>query len=233
MKHSLKFIAAAVLISLFPLYSSAANNSFEKGSWQYEVLKDANKVFAAQQPLLKKEAKLVKQNQEEKNYSFDVAKEKKAVKNIKFPFQLQMERGLIFATMVKDKYDSPDKLAEGKKVMAVYTDMQKALNANPLFKYYHLDRNLPSDFAAVTPQGVQFVKSVFESLRVGAQPAIKPYDAERYKSGAVLVYFKDIQGEPEPIMLEFYPSRSIVVFILSRPARYYGELEGKAVKLKI
>lgn len=239
-KHFAAALTALAFIS--PLTFAAdgvKNSSFEKDTWQYVIIKSAKKVLKEQKPLIKKEEalKLALKEEEAKPFSLEKfsmkQKQAKPKPSEKTPTQSQMDRSVIFSLRLEELYNKPGYEAEGKKIAAVYSELKEALIANELFKYYHLDRNRFSDFAALSPAGVAFVKDVFKSLQEGRQPSVKPYRAEVYKTGAVLVYFKDIPGEPIPVTLEFYPQETVVVLIAGGFGRYYGELATVDKELKL
>lgn len=240
----IKYFAAALttLVSISSLTFAAGDAKtpvFEKNTWQYTIVKSAVQVLKEQQPLIKKEEelKLALKEEEKKQFSlkeFAVSKNQAKSRSLPvLPTQSQMSRVTRFSVDLEDKYNRPGYIEEGKKIASVYSDIKKSLNSNELFRYYHLDKNRFADFSALTPAGIAFVKDVFKSVQDGRQPSVKPYRAELYTSGAVLVYFKDIPGEPLPIMLEFYPQETVVVLIVGNFGRSFEELAMLSKELAI
>lgn len=241
----IKHFAAAITVLAFisPLTFAAVDAQtpvFEKDTWQYAIVKSARETLKKQQPLIKKEEELKRALKEEEAKPFSLDRfaiaqkqESKTRQSVKTPTQIQMDRSVIFSVRLEDKYDRPGEREEGKKIASVYGDIKQSLISNEMFRYYHLDRNRFSDFSVITPAGIAFVKDIFKSLQEGRQPSIKPYRAELYNSGAVLAYFKNIPGEPAPIILEFYPQNNVVVLIVGDMGRPYAELSKVSKELSI
>ncbi len=240
----IKYFAAALTTLAFitPLTFAASDAkipAFEKDTWQQVIVKKTLTVLKKQEPLLKKEEELKKALAEEEKQPFSFERFTKkntpptSKTNIRTLSQIQMERELALSVNMEEIYNRPSRLAEGKEIASVYSDIKQSLNKNELFKYYHLDKNSFSDFSQLSPEGIALVKDVFQSIQEGRQPSLKPYRAELYKSGAVLVYFKDIKGQPSPITFEFYPSEMVVIIIVGERNRFYAELETLSKDLKI
>lgn len=240
----IKYFAAALTTLAFitPLAFAAGDTkipAFEKDTWQQVIVKKTLTLLKEQEPLIKKEEELKKALAEEEKQPFSFErfhkkqKQQKPTKNQRTLSQIQMERELALSVSMEEVYNRPSRIEEGKKIASVYSDIKQALNRNELFRYYHLDKNSFSDFSQLTPDGVSFIKDVFQSIQEGRPSSVKPYRAELYKSGAVLVYFKGIKGEPSNITFEFYPSQMIVVIIVGDRNRFYAELETLSKDLKI
>lgn len=240
-----KFAAAFIILSLCSIFSFAStpaekksNSSSKADTWEQAIIKQAVPI-KKEQTKLENKAALKEALREEKlrkqpGYMPGATMMPKGDRpDEQTPMQIKLARILRVSGAVEHRYNTPQYRERGEQISSVYKELQTALNANPLFEYYNVDPNSLEDFANITPSGIAFVKELFKNFGTKEAVFVQPYKAYQYKSGAVVAYFKNIKGEPQEIILNFYPKGSYVSIMLGGRSKYYAELQGESSALKI